>query len=164
MAKKNLLNNPALTRRFMTQERGGKSDTGAPQFPGQSKGLSIEQVRKLISNQPRETGFLRSLATGNTIISDLKLPGDSKLLLGINFNLAVLGGPDDRFTFSVNNNKIIDNAAVVLNSTQPGFGGIAITDEPYVPLMQPLSGQDDLELEYVTAAVGARVQFVLWYI
>lgn len=155
---------PAKIRKIMQAGRSGKSDSGAPQFPGNGK-MSMEEVRKYIMNQPRETGFQRTLATGNTVISDLKLPGDASLLLGINFNVAIIPAVDDRFSFSVNNNKIIDNGIVILNSTQAGGGGLAYTMHPYIPLWQPLSGQDDLELEYVTAVIGAPVtQFVLWYI
>jgi hypothetical protein len=155
--------NPQSIRKMSRRKAGGKSATGAPNFPGEQSGLSIEEIRELVSMQPRQKGFTSQVAIGENVLDNLKLTGDARILLGINFNVASGLSITDRYSFTVNNNEVIEDVPVVLNSTQPAGAGIAYFKEPYVPIMQPLSGSDDLELVYL-ANVAGTLQFVLWYI
>ena len=145
------------------QRSSGKSDTGAPIFPGTGSGLTVEEIRELISQQPRQTGFTVNVSAGENIFDNLKLPGDSRLLLGINWNATQLTSSIDSYTLTVNNNKIVDSVPILLSSTQAGGGGLNYAVDPYIPLLQPLSGSDDLEIVYNAGTVGT-VQLVLWYI
>lgn len=156
--------NPAKIRGENLHNSAKKSRTGAPQFPGAGSGLSIQQIRKLISEQPRQAGFTFQVAIGENTIDNLKLPGDSRILLGINWNALTVSASDDTYDFSINNNIVIDNVPVLLNSTVSGSGGIAYVEDPYIPIMQPLNGgSDTFEMTY-TAGNPGTVQMVLWYI
>ena len=155
--------NPQTIRAMNKQRSSGKSDTGAPIFPGTGSGLTVEQIRELISQQPRQTGYTVNVSAGENILDNLKLPGDSRLLLGINWNATQITTATDTYTLTVNNNKIIDTVSILLNSTQTGGGGMAYSDDPYIPLLQPLSGSDNLEIVYNAGANGT-IQLVLWYI
>ncbi len=163
MAPINRVLNAANQRRVTNRNNAGKNSNGAPQFPGAQNGLTVDQIREIIQNQPRQFGLTTQVAAGNNPIQGIKLPGDSRLLLGINWNSVQVTAATDTYNFSVNNNKIVQNVPALLNSTGIGSNGITFAEKPYVPLMQPLSGQDTFEMDYTAGAPGT-VQFVIWYI
>lgn len=153
--------NPIHIRQVMTKRRGGKSKDGAPFFPGAGHGLSIDEIRELISQQPRCSGFTFNVAPGSQTIPNIKLVGDVRLLLGIWFT--EITAQNDEFTFSVNSAKICDNGIVSAHWFQNG--AYPATGFPYVPYNMPLTGQDNFELVYNSKnGAGGEVQFSMWYI
>ena len=134
----------------------------APQFPGQQvKGLSIDQVRTLIKKQIRMKGFSFNVATGNTT-QNIQLSGTARILMGIVFIPRTAGGaPLTGFTniaslsFKVNNEIIIENA-------DPNFLTTQLMNDEYYYLPRPLSGTDEITLQF-TNPLASEVCNVLFY-
>lgn len=127
--------------------RSQKSATGAPQFPGSNSGMSIEQVRNFIAQQPRTTGVSFSVAAASSsIVSNIQLPGDAKILLGIMFTPTT--ATDDTFSLSVNNVKFIAGASILLHSSENS----QCIQDGFFPYYQPLSGTDTFELTVISVA------------
>lgn len=124
----------------------GKSRQGAPQFPGEASGLTTPQLQNLIAQQPRVTGVNFTAGAGTSTINNIKLPGDSKLLLGIIFTPT--GDVNDTFDISINNNKIVDNASVFLHSSD---NSQSISSQ-YFEYIQPLSGKDSIIVDITSSA------------
>jgi len=114
----------------------GKSPIGTPQYGGSQTGLSIQQSRQLIREQPRVTGVPFVASAGSFIVNNIELPGDSTLLLGFMFTPSF--DVSDTFTIAINNNKIIDNASIFLHSPDNSQS----IDSQFFPYMQPLTGKD----------------------
>lgn len=126
----------------------------ANQFPGQQYGGTIQQVQNLIVHQKKIKGFPLVLAIGFNSFQ-LTLSGDARLMLGFAFNSAAAL---DEFTLKVNNEIIIENSSVNGFTLQ----NKTIGSEYYI-FPRPLSGQDEIILEY-TSTIGATRQIILNYL
>lgn len=134
-----------------------KPDPGfqfAGQFPGNQYGGTIEQIRNLIQHQKKSKGFSLQSVVG-TQTFNLVLSGDARLLLGYTFLGATAG---DFCRIKINNEIINDNVPVqgltLLNN--------AMQNE-YYEFPRPLSGQDEIVVEY-TSTVASLRQFSMYYL
>lgn len=135
----------------------GKSTQGAPQFPGEASGLSTSQLQNLIAQQPRVTGVNFTVGIGQSTLNNIKLPGDSKLLLGLIFTPTT--DNRDVFNVSINNNKIVDNASLFLHSSDNSQS----IKSQYFEYIQPLSGKDSIVID-ITTQTGLSGVLQLHYI
>jgi hypothetical protein len=134
----------------------------APQFPGQQvKGLSIDQVRTLIKKQIRMKGFSFNVVTGSST-QNIQLSGTARILMGLVFvPREITGVPVTGFSqigsvsFKVNNEIIIENA-------DPNFLTTLLMNDEYYYLPRPLSGTDEITLQF-TNPLAAEVCNVLFY-
>ena len=134
----------------------------APQFPGQQvKGLSIDQVRTLIKKQIRMKGFSFNVVTGSST-QNIQLSGTARILMGLVFvPREITGVPVTGFSqigsvsFKVNNEIIIENA-------DPNFLTTFLMNDEYYYLPRPLSGTDEITLQF-TNPLAAEVCNVLFY-
>jgi hypothetical protein len=124
------------------------------QFPGQQYGGTIDQVRNLIQHQKKIKGF--TLANANGFNShNLQISGDARLLLGFAINSNQEG---DVMTLKINNEIALDNVPVSAYSTiNKTIGG------DYYVCPRPLSGQDEIILEYTAIGAVTR-QFMMVYL
>ena len=136
----------------------------APQFPGQQvKGLSIDQVRTLIKKQIRMKGFSFNVVTGNTT-QNIQLSGTARILMGIVFvPRTATGVPVTGFSnigsvsFKVNNEIIIENA-------DPNFLTTLLMNDEYYYLPRPLSGTDEITLQFTNPLVAEVCNVLFYYI
>ena len=129
-----------------------KSPTGVPQFPAFNSNLSMQDVRKFIQMQPRVTGVPFQAPLGLFQINNIQLPGDARLFLGLMFTPGAIAS--DAFTMTLNNNKIIDNASIGLNSQD---NGASITTG-YFEFLQPLTGKDVFNFQLNTGGLSGILQ------
>lgn len=137
----------------------------APQFPGQQvKGLGIEQIRTLIKKQNRIKGYNFTASTGTTSFN-LQLSGTARILLGISLiprssgsDVAIQGFQSiTGVTFKVNNEIIIENL-------DPNFLGNFFNTDEYYYLPRPLSGTDEITIQFTNPAVAEIVSLAIYYI
>jgi len=129
-----------------------KSAIGTPQFPAFNSNMSMQDVRKFINMQPRITGVPFIASLGQFTINNIQLPGDARLLLGVIFTTG--SAVTDTFTMTLNNNKIIDNASIQLNSQD---NGPSITTG-YFEFLQPLTGKDVFRFDLFTSGLTGTLQ------
>jgi len=123
-----------------------KSPTGVPQFPAFNSNMSMQDVRQFIQMQPRCTGIPFNAPIGQFTINNIQLPGDARLFLGLVFTL--VNDVSDTFTMTLNNNKIIDNASMLLHGANTNY---SITTQ-YFEYLQPLTGKDVFTFQLNTLA------------
>lgn len=158
MYKKNI--NTAMTRQNLldisdiigSPRNLHKSPTGTPQFPAFNSNLSMNDVRRFAQEQPRVTGVPFNAALGQFTINNIQIPGDARLFLGLVFTAGASN--TDTFTLTLNNNKIIDNASIQLQSQDNAF---SITTG-YFQFLQPLTGKDVFKIDLVTAGLQGVLQ------
>lgn len=129
-----------------------KSDIGTPQFPAFNSNMSMQDVRKFINMQPRITGVPFTAPLGQFTINNIQLPGDARLLLGLIFTFDNI--VTDTFTMTINNNKIIDNASIPLNSQ----GNSQAITMGYFEFLQPLTGKDVFKFDLFTSGLQGVLQ------
>ena len=127
------------------------SSLGVPNFPGQQKGKSIEQVRDYNKNQVRRKGFRFSGGTTETSFQ-IKISGTAKFLLG----------------FAIKNdfggvNSLMLNNEEVLANTDVGFFTLGKTNQDYYAINRPLSGNDDITLKITGDAPYVNEGYVFYY-
>ena len=136
----------------------------APQFPGQQvKGLSIDQVRTLIKKQIRMKGFSFNVATGSST-QNIQLSGTARILMGLVFVPRTLAGvPVTGFSnigsvsFKVNNEIIIENA-------DPNFLTTLLMNDEYYYIPRPLSGTDEITLQFTNPLLAEVCNVLFYYI
>ena len=129
----------------------------APQFPGQQiKNLSIEDVRTLIKKQRRTKGFVFSVTSGSSTFN-LQLSGTARILLGIAF----LGTSGANFT-NITSCQFKVNNEIIIESTSPNFFTSLLTQNEYYDIPRPLSGTDEITLQF-TNPLATEVCNVLFY-
>jgi len=143
----------------------GSQGLNAPQFPGQQvKGMSIEQIRTLVKKQNRIKGYNFTAATGTTTFN-LQLSGTARILLGLSL-IPRLAGSDvaitgfqsiSGVTFKVNNEIIIENL-------DPNFIGNFFTNDEYYYLPRPLSGTDEISIQFTNPLAAEAVSLAIYYI
>lgn len=139
---------------------GGKTNVQTPQFMGMQKGnLSIDQVRAMIKKQKRCKGFQFSIATGSNT-SDIQLSGTARLLLGFLLlppDFSDPSGTPDSMTLTVNNEIVIDQVKPFL------FSNYSMDDEYYF-IPRPLSGTDEIKINFQNSAAAQTWWMVVYYI
>jgi len=137
---------------------GGRSTVRTPQFPGQQKGYSIEQVRSLIKKQKRAKGYTQAVGTGSSEFQ-LDLSGTARIFLGFAILLdeAALVDQPEQFALIINNEIIIEQ-------TQPSFFSPDFMDDEYYFFPRPLSGTDDIVVKYTNSAQAQTVRLLVYYI
>lgn len=129
-----------------------KSPIGTPQFPAFNSNMSMTDVRKFINMQPRVTGVPFTAPLGQFTINNIQLPGDARLFLGLIFTPKSIN--TDTFSMTLNNNKIIDNASIILNAQENSY---SITTG-YFEFLQPLTGKDVFRFDLFTAGLSGVLQ------
>lgn len=139
---------------------GGKTNVQTPQFMGMQKGnLSIDQVRAMIKKQKRCKGFQFSIATGSNTF-DIQLSGTARLLLGFLLLPPDFSDPTatpDSMTLTVNNEIVIDQVKPFL------FSNYSMDDEYYF-IPRPLSGTDEIKINFQNSAAAQTWWMVVYYI
>lgn len=137
----------------------------APQFPGQQvKGMTIDQIRSLVKKQNRIKGYNFTAATGTTSFN-LQLSGTARILLGLSLiprlagtTVATTGFQSiSGVTFKVNNEIIIENL-------DPNFLGNFFNTDEYYYLPRPLSGTDEISIQFTNPAAAEVVSLAIYYI
>lgn len=137
----------------------------APQFPGQQvKGLTIEQIRTLIKKQQRIKGYAFSVTTGSTNFN-LQLSGTARILLGLALVPRDPGTPISTtgfqriatVTFKVNNE-------IVIESLDPNFLSPMFNTDEFYYLPRPLSGTDQITIEFTNPGNTELANLVIYYI
>jgi len=129
-----------------------KSPTGTPQFPAFNSNLSMQDVRRFAQEQPRVTGVPFNATLGQFTINNIQIPGDARLFLGLIFTKGAL--ETDTFTLTLNNNKIIDNASIQLQSIDNAYS----VATGYFQFLQPLTGKDVFKIDLITAGLQGTLQ------
>lgn len=142
----------------------------APQFVGQQLGgTSIETIRGLIKKQKRLKGFSHTAPIGTSTLN-IDLSGTARILLGIAlFGNTRSGGSPlsttwgsfteiDTIQFTVNNEIVIDQL-------DPNFLTPQYNNNEYYYLPRPLSGTDQITMNFINAGANAEiVKIVVYYI
>lgn len=123
-----------------------KSPNGTPQFPAFNSNMSMQDVRQFMQMQPRCTGVPFNAPIGQFTINNISIPGDARLFLGLLFTF--VNDVSDTFTFTLNNNKIIDNGSMICHAVNTNY---SVTTQ-YFEYLQPLTGKDILEFQLNTLA------------
>lgn len=143
-----------------------KLGLNAPQFPGMQTGKmkSVDEVRDLIKKQRRVKGFSFSVPTGTTSYN-IQLSGTARIMLGLELG-AFAAGTDSyvrgfqRITqcnFKVNNEIIIDQL-------HPNFVTNYGNDSEMLQLPRPLSGTDEITIEFTNPGAVEVASLAIYYI
>lgn len=143
-----------------------KLGLNAPQFPGMQTGKmkSVDEVRDLIKKQRRVKGYNLTIPTGTTSFN-LQLSGTARILLGLELG-AFAAGTDSyvrgfqRVTlcsFKVNNE-------IILDSVHPNFLTNYGNDSEMMQLPRPLSGTDEITIEFTNPAATEVASLAIYYI
>ena len=143
-----------------------KLGLNAPQFPGLQTGKlkSVDEVRDLIKKQRRVKGFQFSVPNGQSQ-QNLQISGTARILLGIQL-LPVNPGTDtfiqgfqriSNISFKVNNEIIIE-------SLNPTFVTNYSNDEEFMPIPRPLSGTDQITINFTNSGATEICAIAIYYI
>jgi hypothetical protein len=143
-----------------------KLGLNAPQFPGLQTGKmkSVDEVRDLIKKQRRVKGYSFNVPNGQSQ-QDLQISGTARILLGIQL-LPVDGGRQtyvegfERITnisFKVNNE-------IILESIHPNFVTNYANDEEYLAIPRPLSGSDQVTINFTNSGATETCAIAIYYI
>lgn len=143
-----------------------KLGLNAPQFPGMQTGKmkSVDEVRDLIKKQRRVKGYKFNVAAGTTV-QNLQLSGTARILLGIQL-IPIAAGTDtyiqgfqqiDNVVFKVNNE-------IVIESLHPNFLTNYANDEEFCPVPRPLSGTDEITLQFTNPGLTEVCAVAIYYI
>jgi hypothetical protein len=143
-----------------------KLGLNAPQFPGLQTGKlkSVDEVRDLIKKQRRVKGFQFSVPNGQSQ-QNLQISGTARILLGIQL-LPVNPGTDtfiqgfqriSNISFKVNNEIIIE-------SLNPTFVTNYSNDDEFMPIPRPLSGTDQITINFTNSGATEICAIAIYYI
>lgn len=143
-----------------------KLGLNAPQFPGLQTGKmkSVDEVRDLIKKQRRVKGYNLTIPTGTTSFN-LQLSGTARILLGIELGAFATGTDSyirgfQRVTlcsFKVNNE-------IILESVHPNFITNYGNDSEMMQLPRPLSGTDEITIEFTNPGATEVASLAIYYI
>ena len=138
----------------------------APQFPGMQTGKmkSVDDVRDLIKKQRRVKGFQFSVPNGQSQ-QNLQISGTARILLGIQL-LPVNPGTD---TFiqgfqSISNISFKVNNEIIIESLNPTFVTNYSNDEEFMPIPRPLSGTDQITINFTNSGATEVCAIAIYYI
>jgi hypothetical protein len=143
-----------------------KLGLNAPQFPGMQTGKmkSVDDVRDLIKKQRRVKGYNLTVPTGTTSFN-LQLSGTARILLGIELGSFITASDSyirgfQRVTlcsFKVNNE-------IILESVHPNFITNYGNDSEMMQLPRPLSGTDEITIEFTNPGASEVANVAIYYI
>ena len=143
-----------------------KLGLNAPQFPGLQTGKmkSVDDVRDLIKKQRRVKGYNLTVPTGTTSFN-LQLSGTARILLGIELGSFITATDSyvrgfQRITlcsFKVNNE-------IILDSVHPNFITNYGNDSEMMQLPRPLSGTDEIKIEFTNPGASEVANIAIYYI
>lgn len=143
-----------------------KLGLNAPQFPGMQTGKmkSVDEVRDLIKKQRRVKGYNLTVPTGTTSFN-LQLSGTARILLGIELGSFITASDSyirgfQRVTlcsFKVNNE-------IILESVHPNFITNYGNDAEMMQLPRPLSGTDEITIEFTNPGASEVANIAIYYI
>jgi len=143
-----------------------KLGLNAPQFPGLQTGKlkSVDEVRDLIKKQRRVKGFQFSVPNGQSQ-QNLQISGTARILLGIQL-LPVNPGTD---TFiqgfqSISNISFKVNNEIIIESLNPTFVTNYSNDEEFMPIPRPLSGTDQITINFTNSGATEVCAIAIYYI
>lgn len=130
-------------------------------FPGQQRGASVSEVRDVVKKQIRIKGYNYNVPTGNTPFP-IQLTGDARKFLGLMLNPIKTTFTSQLVeiascTFKINNEIIIED----LN---PNFLNGWNNNQEFFPLPRPLSGTDQITIEFKNPGATEQVAIALYYI
>ena len=139
---------------------GGKTNLQTPQFMGMQKGnLDNEQVRAMIKRQKRVKGFRFSIPTGSSTF-DIQLSGTARLLLGFLWlppDFTDPTGTPESHTWNVNNEIVIDQVRPFLMTNYS-------MDDEYYFIPRPLSGTDEIKVNFQNSGAAQTWDLAVYYI
>jgi hypothetical protein len=143
-----------------------KLGLNAPQFPGMQTGKmkSVDDVRDLIKKQRRVKGYNLTVPTGTTSFN-LQLSGTARILLGIELGSFITASDSyirgfQRVTlcsFKVNNE-------IILDTVHPNFITNYGNDNEMMQLPRPLSGTDEITIEFTNPGAAEVANVAIYYI
>lgn len=157
------MNEETLKREFpliVGTPENGKSANGTPQFPGQQKGWSIEQVRELIRKQKRVKGFRLAIPNGQST-HNIQLSGTARIFLGFAFAYDGSNG-NPAGTPEASSLKI--NEETVIENVRPFFFTNYLMDDEYYFIPRPLSGTDQISFTFNNAGAAQNWDLCVYYI
>lgn len=140
-------------------ENKGRSPIGTPFFPGSQSGKSIKDIRSWIKKQKRVKGYAFQVPTGGSRES-INLSGTARMLLGfaiLKDPTVAAGSEVDNFTFTVNNEIVVDQ----LN---PEFFSPDFCDDEFYFIPRPLSGTDEIFIDFVNSSPVQSITLAVYYI
>jgi hypothetical protein len=153
---------------FFTLKKKKMNNLGlnAPQFPGLQTGKmkSVDQVRDLIKKQRRVKGYTFSIPNGQSQ-QNLQLSGTARILLGIQLipinpgNSTYIEGFQaiSQISFKVNNEIIIE-------SLHPNFVTNYANDDEFMAIPRPLSGTDEITINFTNSGLTETCAIAIYYI
>jgi hypothetical protein len=132
---------------------------GAPSFPGQQFGATVEQVRSFIKQQKRVKGYTFDVDTGTTR-EDLQISGTARMFLGLAILIdptIAVGGEPTSISLTINNEIIIDELP-------PEFLSPDFCDDEYYFIPRPLSGTDEIFMNIINPTFAQRLRVAVYYL
>jgi len=125
---------------------------------------SVDEVRDLIKKQRRAKGYSLTAPTGTTSFN-LQLSGTARILLGIELGSFIACSDSyvrgfqriSAVTFKVNNE-------IILDQVHPNFLTNYGNDSEMMQLPRPLSGTDEITIEFTNAGVSEVASLIIYYI
>jgi len=126
--------------------------------PGQKIGMTIQEVKDFIKAQKRIKGFSFDVVAGDNTGLQIQLPGTAKVLLGI---ICFPGVPA---VSGSNEIELKINNEIAIEQTPARFLSADVTDNDFIYLPRPLSGNDDISININNVTVPTTVELALYYI
>jgi hypothetical protein len=145
-------NNKQYSTPTILKKPGAGTDT---QYPGKALGMSLEQVKKFVQNQPKSIGDRINLVVGVNPNFKIQLPGDASYFIGIGFNVLL----DADFTLNVNQTVIHQNIGTEFATV--GFNG-GLGMQTFYPVGMPVAGNDTIKLDF-NSTVAETLKILIYY-
>jgi hypothetical protein len=122
------------------------------QYPGQQIGKSLEEVKADYILQRKAYGQTLALNAGSNPDIDINLPKDGRMLLGISCYAALTAATDNpTIDLEVNNTTFINSLGIRAIQVE------TLQEKMYYPLNLPLSGNDQITLDFAGVPAGLTV-------
>lgn len=138
----------------------------APQFPGLQTGKmkSVGDVRDLIKKQRRVKGFQFSVPNGQSQ-QNLQISGAARILLGIEL-IPIAPGTDTYIQGfqAISNVSFKVNNEIIIESLHPNFITNYSNDNEYMEIPRPLSGTDEITINFTNSGATEVCAIAIYYI
>ena len=152
---------PDVNRTQLAQKVLRTQNINTPQFPGEQKGFSIEEIKRLIKRQKRAKGFTFNVAEDQTQNFNIDISGTARIYLGFTLQPFSQGAPinvwPEQFVLKINNEIIIDSVFPYM------FSG-AFMDDEYYFFPRPLSGTDSIDVTFGGAPQALDMHKIVYYV
>jgi hypothetical protein len=130
-------------------------------FPGQQNGASIQEVRDMVKKQWRIKGYNFTVPTGNTPYP-IQLTGDARKFLGLMLH-------PNKTTFTATLTEIISctfkiNNEIIIEDLNPNILNGWNNADNFIAIPRPLSGTDQITIEFKNPGATESVAIALYYI